>query len=57
MQVLGAKREGKSRLQAVAMSALREVAGVTRSDHIRNEIRHRQKQRSIKGVVRDKRES
>ena len=40
------------------MSALREVAGVTRSDHIRNEeIRHRQKQRSIKGVVRDKRES
>ena len=38
------------------MSILREVAGVTRMDHIRNEkIRHRLQQRSIIDVVRDRR--
>ena len=40
------------------MSALREVAGVTKMDHIRNEeIRHRLQQRSVIDVVRDRRES
>ena len=58
MRVLGDKREGKSRLQAVEMSVVRKVVGVTRMDHIGNEeIRHRLQQRSIIDVVRDTRES
>ena len=45
------REKEKSRLQAVEMSVLREVAGVTRMNHIRNEeIRHRLQQRSIIGT-------
>ena len=39
---MGVEGEGKSRQQAMEMSILRRVAGVTRMDHIRNvEIRER----------------
>lgn len=38
------------------MSIMREVAGVTRMDHIGNEkIRHRLQQRLVIDVVRDRR--
>ena len=43
----------ESWVQAMKMSILRKVAGVTRMDHIRNkEIRHRLQQRSIVDVMR-----
>ncbi len=48
------REKEKSRLQAVEMSLLRKVAGVTRMDHIVNEeIGHRLQQRSIIDVIRD----
>ena len=48
-------RKEKSRLQAVEVSVLRKVVGVTWMDHTRNEeIRQRLQQRSIIDVVRDR---
>ena len=51
------REKERSRLQAVEVNVLRKVTGVTRSDHIRNEIRHRLQQRSIIDVVRYRRNS
>ena len=51
------REKEKSRLLAIELSILRKVAGVTRRDRIRNEeMRHRLQQRSIVGVVRERRE-
>ena len=52
------REKEKSRLQAGEMNVLRKVAGVTRLEHIRNEVvRQRLQQRSIVDVVKEKRES
>ena len=48
------REKEKSRLQAVEISVLREVAGATRMDYITNEeVGHRLHQRSIVDVARD----